>query len=128
MEFHMDFRYWPAECLWWLAMSVTSLAFGDYLFVLMAPLFLGGVLLNALAWHRNGERMPVRVLEHQKVEFFVKESELHCVMTETSRVPYLCDIIRVGNRVLSLGDIALGAAFLLSWIYGIILITGLLPR
>lgn len=70
-----------------------------------------GLGLNSVAVGLNGWKMPVRSDE------FMKETLMHCRMTEETRVKWLCDIVPCGLGVLSVGDLIILLSIPLAVVY-----------
>lgn len=75
-----------------------------YLAVLCIVSVFIGTTLNILAVGFNGWKMPVA--EHGVVEMNrIWGSKTHDVLTSSTKLKFLCDVIKIGPRTLSIGDI-----------------------
>lgn len=101
----------------WFGLSTTSLALGHEIFFLMCPLLLLGTVLNNYAIGRNGGQMPVLIAEKDLVRYFAAPSERHCLVTNETRVAFLCDVIKTSRGWVSIGDVLYDTAKFIQWTY-----------
>lgn len=82
-------------------------------------LIVAGTVLNRIAIHANGGKMPVFPTlsywtGYARPEAFEGVSALHVLGTSASKCKFLCDFIDVGYCILSIGDLLIrGSAFLI---------------
>lgn len=108
-----------------LILPTVAMNNGDNLFMLMLPIACVGAFLNWYVMSINGGMMPVKM--YQDIVFYILPSRGHKPMSETTRLWWLCDHIRLGwgtwLKVVSIGDILVYSGCVMAWVYLAILIS-----